>query len=66
MEMLIRDGQTMKCGKLALFTQLFLAAGLLVAGPAALRALAPAVLTALEILLGIGQAVLTFLRANGF
>ena len=39
--------------------------GLAAIVPAALRALAPVMLTVLEILLGIGQACVTFLRACG-
>ena len=40
--------------------------GLLVVAPFAVRALAPVVLTLVEILLGIGQACVMFLRAAGF
>ena len=41
-------------------------AGLLVVAPFAVQALTPVVLTLVEILLGLGQACVTFLRATGF
>ena len=40
-------------------------AAVLAAVPGALRALAPVIVTLLEILLGIGQACVAFLGANG-
>ena len=65
MEMLDRNEPGSRFGKLRLMTQLLALAAVMAAAPGALRALAPVILTLLEILLGIAQACLTFLRAGG-
>ena len=65
MEILDGNERSSKSAKLRLMAQFVALAAVLAAVPGALRALAPVIVTLLEILLGIGQACVAFLRANG-
>jgi hypothetical protein len=66
MEILDGNERAGKSLRLRSMTQFLALAAVLAFVPGALRALAPVTLTLLEILLGIAQASLAFLRANGF
>jgi hypothetical protein len=65
MKALDHRDQESKFGNLRLMTRLLALATVLTAAPGALRALAPVSLTLLEIVLGLAQACVAFLRANG-
>lgn len=60
-----REWRGMQAGRTKMMLRLVVIAGVVGLAPAALRVLMPVMLTVAEVLLGIGQAGLTFLRACG-
>jgi hypothetical protein len=54
-----------QAGRTKMMLRLVVIVGAVGLAPAVLRVMLPAMLTVAEVLLGIGQACLTFLRASG-
>ncbi|HEY1422839.1 MAG TPA: hypothetical protein VGF20_05260 [Candidatus Acidoferrum sp.] len=65
MNTLDSSAQTVESGKWKVLLRVAAIGGALVTGPAAWSFLTPIVLPLLQILLGLGQMCVTFLRING-